>query len=114
MAILIASGIGVSVSANSKSNDLVSGTYQFIGPGKITLVAKASATGLYNTLNVGGISLSNDLPVVFTGTAGTMSVNDNVVVSQFVSGGRVELFFRNTTGSAITVDYMLLYEPGRR
>ena len=77
MAIVVASGTAVSTAANTKSADQVSGTYQFVQKGKITLVAKGSATGMYLTCSVGGVALINDLPVPYTGTAGTISTNDN-------------------------------------
>lgn len=111
MAIVVASGTAVSTAANTKSSDQVSGTYQFIGKGKVTLVARGSATGMYLQLLVGGIALINDLPVPYTGTAGAISVNDHVVCSQVMNGGRVELYLRNTTGGALTTDYMVLFEP---
>jgi hypothetical protein len=96
---------------NSKSTDLVSGTYQFIGKGKITLAAKASATAPAVTVLVGGISLVSDQKVPYTGTAGTLSINDNIVTSQVMQGGRVEFYVREITGGTPTIDYMLLFEP---
>jgi hypothetical protein len=111
MAVTVVSGISTP-GANAKSADLVTGTYQFVGKGKITLVSKASATGILATCLVGGIALVNDQMIPFTGTAGTLSVNDNIVASQAVNGGRVELFMRNNTATAgTTVDYQLLFEP---
>jgi len=111
MAVVIANGTALSTGANTKTADLVSGTYQFIGKGKITLVAKGSATGMNVTLLVGGIALANDMAVPYTGTAGTISVNDNIMASQAVQGGRVEFYLRNTTGGALTTDYLVLFEP---
>lgn len=111
MAVLVTSTTALSVSANAKSSDQVSGQYQYSGRGKYTLVCKGSATGLNVTCAVGGIALVNDLPIPFTGTAGTISLTDNVLVSQLMNGGRVELTFRNTTGGALTVDSQLLYDP---
>lgn len=111
MAIVVAAGTAVSTAANTKSGDQVSGTYQFIGKGKLTLVAKGSATGMYLSCLVAGVPIVNDQPIPYTGTAGTISVNDNIVASQVVNGGRVELYIRNTTGGALTTDYILLYDP---
>jgi len=111
MAIVVTSGTAVSTAANTKSADQVSGTYQFVGKGKITLVAKGSATGMYLTCLVGGVAIINDLPVPYTGTAGTISVNDNVVASQLMNGGRVEFYLRNSTGGALTTDYILYFDP---
>lgn len=111
MAVVVASGTAVSTAANTKSADQVSGSYQFVGPGKITLVAKGSATGMYLTCLVGGVALINDQAVPYTGTAGTISVNDNIICSQRMKGGRVELYLRNTTGGALTTDYIILFDP---
>lgn len=111
MAVVVTSGSATSVSANTESADQVSGTYQFIGKGKLTLIAKSSATGINVRSIVGGIALVPNNVVPYTGTAGTISVNDNVVFSQVTNGGRCELYFRNTTGGALTVDYILYYEP---
>jgi len=111
MAFTVASGTTISTAANTKSSDLITGQYQFVGKGKVTLVAKASATGMNATLSVGGIALHNDLPIPFFGATGGMSINDNVVCSQVMNGGRVEFFLRNTTGGALTTDYQILFEP---
>jgi len=110
MAIVIAGGKLAAMTANTKSIDLVSGTYQFVQKGKVTLVAKASAI-VNATCTVGGVALINDIAVPYTGTAGTLSTNDNVVCSQVVNGGRVELYFREAVGGTPTVDYLLLFEP---
>jgi hypothetical protein len=111
MAVVIASGLSTP-GANTKTSDLISGTYQFIGKGKVTLVAKGSAAGINSTIMVGGVALVNDNPVVYTGTAGTISINDNIVASQVMGGGRVELYLRNTTATAgTTCDYIVLFEP---
>lgn len=112
MAVLIASGTALSTAANTKTADLITGTYQFISRGKVTLVAKGSATGMYATLTVGGVAIVNDLPISFTGTAGTISAADNVLASQAVTGGKVEFYLRNVTGGALTTDYLIYYEPG--
>jgi len=111
MAVVIASTTALSVAANAKSADQVAGTYQFVGKGKITLIARGSATGLNVTALVGGIALVNDQPIPFTGTAGALSTNDHIIASQVMNGGRVELTFRNTTGGALTVDTLLLFDP---
>ena len=111
MAVVVASGMGLSTAAYTKSADLVSGTYQFVGKGKVTLVAKGSAIGMNVTCLVGGIALVSDNNIPYTGTAGTISINDNIICSQDVNGGRVELYIRNTTVGALTTDYLLLFDP---
>ena len=111
MAILVASGSAVSTAANTKSADQVSGRNQYVGKGRLQLVAKASATGLNCTLNCGGVAMVDDQVIGYTGTAGTISANDNVIIDQVVAGGRVEFFLRNTTGGAVTADYFIFFTP---
>lgn len=111
MAILVASGTAVSTAANTKSADQVSGRNQYVGKGRIQLVARGSATGMNCTLNVGGVAMVDDQAIPYTGTAGAISANDHVMVDQVVSGGRVELFLRNTTGGALTTDYLVYFTP---
>ena len=111
MAIVVSSGSATSLAANTKSADRVSGQYQHVGRGKFTLVALASATGLNVDCKIGGVALVDDSVIPFTGTAGTIDTSAHIVASQVLNGGRVELFFRNTTGGPITSDHILLFEP---
>lgn len=111
MAVVVASTTALSVAANAKSADQVSGQYQYVGKGKFTLIAKGSATGLNVTCAVGGINLVNDQPIPYTGTAGALSSADHVIASQVLSGGRIELTYRNTSGGALTVDCLLYFDP---
>lgn len=111
MAVTIVSATTESVAAYTKTADKVSGQYENVGKGKIILAALPSATGMNATLSVGGITVINDQPLPWFGTTGTMSLSDNVVTSQLLNGGKVELFFRNTTVGALTVDYQLMFEP---
>lgn len=111
MTVVVAAGATTSVAANTKTADLVSGQFQNVGKGKLTLVSLPSAAGINCSLSIGGITLMNDLPIAMFGTTGTMSLSDNVVLSQVTNGGKIELYFRNTTGGALTVDYSLLFEP---
>lgn len=111
MAIVVASNNSVSVLANVKSIDQVTGRNQYVGKGRIQLFATGSATGMNVTLNVGGVALIDDQPLPFFIAAGSLSVNDHGVVDQVVSGGRVEFFLRNTTGGTLTNDFMILFTP---
>jgi hypothetical protein len=111
MAITVVSGLSTP-GANTKTADLVSGSYQFVGKGKITLIAKGSVAGINATLLVGGVALVQDQPVLYYGSAGSLSINDNIMASQMMSGGRVELYLRNVTATAgTTCDYLVLFDP---
>lgn len=111
MAVNVGSATTYSVAANTKSSDVVSGQFEFVGKGNIQLSALSSATGLNCTLKVGGVTIVDDQPIPFFGSTGTMKILDNVITNQAVAGGRIELYFRNTTGGALTVDYMVSFEP---
>lgn len=114
MAVVVASGTTTSLTTGLKTADLVTGRNQYVGKGRLQLVAKASAaaaTGIRCTLNCGGVALADDAMIPFAGTTGTISVKDNIVVDQVVSGGRVELFMRNDSGGTLTVDYIVYFTP---
>lgn len=111
MAVVIGSGVTVSTAAYTKTANLVSGTYEFVGKGRITLVARGSAVGMNASLSVGGISIITDNAVPFFGATGSLSMQDHIVVSQIMNGGRIEFSLRNTTAGALTTDYVVLFEP---
>ena len=111
MAVTIVSDTTLSTAANTKTADLVSGQYENVGKGKVILALLSSATGLNVTLSVGGITIINDQPIPWFGTTGSLSLSDNVMTSQLLNGGKVEMFLRNTTGGALTCDYQLMFEP---
>jgi hypothetical protein len=110
MSVVVGSGTALSTAANTTTANLVAGTYEFVSKGKVTLIAKGSATGMYLTLLVGGATLVNNQPIPYTGTAGTVSVNDNVICSQMVNGGRTEFYLRNSTAGALTTDYIIYFD----
>jgi hypothetical protein len=114
MAIVVSSGQSLSTAANTKSADLVTGRNQYVGKGRIQLFCKsqtAAATGMLCTLNVGGVAIADDNRIPYSGTAGTLSTNDNEMVNQVVAGGRVEFFLRNDSAGALTTDYLILFTP---
>jgi hypothetical protein len=113
MAVNVAAGISTP-GANTTTADLVSGTYKTIGPGNLSLIAKASAAGIRFTLLCGGVPLGIRAVVTDTGSAGSISTNDNVQCAQYVKGGVVELYLENTTATAgTTCDYKVLFTPGK-
>ena len=111
MAIQVASGVTISTAANTKTADLITGRNQYIGKGVLRLYARGSAVGMNATLNCGGISLIDDLAIPYFGATGALSKVDHEVINQKVNGGRVELFLRNTTGGALTTDYVVDFTP---
>lgn len=112
MSLIVVTGMAISTAANSVSAEQVTGQYQFIGKGRITLVARGSATGMNCSLSINGIPLVADQPIPYFGATGSLSVNDHVVLSQVQkSGGYLSFKLRNTTGGALTTDYIILYDP---
>jgi hypothetical protein len=111
MAYIIASGMTVSTAAYTKTDNLVTNRNQFLQKGRIQFVGRGSAIGMNATLNVGGVSLCDDLPLPFIGTTGALSVKDHIIVDQVVAGGVCELFLRNTTVGALTTDYAVYFTP---
>ena len=111
MAVVVMSGTTIAVAANTKIGDLVSGQYQTVQKGKLTLAALSSITGVNVTLSIGGVTLINDLPLAWFGATGGLDLSAHVVVSQAVLGGKIELYFRETAGGSPTVDYQLMFEP---
>lgn len=116
MAIVVATGVALSLTTGTKSAEQVSGDNQYVGRGRIQLIAKAStaaATGIRATLTVGGVPLMNDQLIPWAGSPGTMSINDNMILDQMVAGGRVGLTFRNDSAGTLTTDYQVLFTPGK-
>lgn len=111
MAFPIANGVALSTAANSTSAELISGAWQNLPRGRITLVARGSATGMNATMQVGAYVVMNDQPIPYFGASGALTVNDHIVLSQNVAGGYLSLKLRNTTAGALTTDYQVLFEP---
>lgn len=105
---VIAAGAATALSTTETAN-LVQNTYDYIGPGKLNLYARASAATVLANLFISGIQVLRRFPVVFTGTAGALSTSDHLVTSVNTLGGRVELTFVATTGTP-TIDYLLTFE----
>lgn len=113
MAIVVVTGMAISTAANTKSADQVTGVNQFVPAGYISLYARGSATGMQHTLAVNGVPLVDDQPIPFFGATGSLSKVDHEVLTQKITGGRVQYFLRNTTGGALTTDYLITFTPGK-
>lgn len=109
--VLVASSTTLSVSANSKSAEQITGQFQFVSKGILRVYARSSATGLNITSSVNGVPLVNDSLVPYFGTTGGLSKNDHMVAESAINGGYLSLTFRNTTGGALTVDYLIEWIP---
>lgn len=110
------SATALSVAANSDSADQATGTYQFLGKGIVSVYAKPSATGMKATCKVGGIPIFDRIAISNFGATGGLDVGSNSpnkIDEVLVNGGRIELYFTNTTGGALTVDYTVKFQPTR-
>lgn len=107
----IATGITVSTAAYTKTSNLITNRNQFLPKGRIQVFALGSAIGMNITLNVGGVTIIDDLPIVPFGATGGLDVQAHQIVDQVVAGGVAEFFLRNTTVGALTTDYIVLFTP---
>jgi len=105
---VIAGNAALSLSTTETAN-LVQNTYDYIGAGQLKLYAKASAATVLVNLFVNGVQVLRRLPVMFTGSAGTIDTSANLITSVPTLGGRVELTFVATSATP-TVDYLLTFE----
>jgi hypothetical protein len=105
---VIAAGAATALSTTETAN-LVQNTYDYVGAGQVKLYAKASAATVLANLFINGTQILRRVPIMFTGTAGTIDTSANLITSVPTLGGRVELTFVATTGTP-TVDYLLTFE----
>lgn len=108
MGTVIAMDTALSLSTTETAN-LVQNTYDYVGPGLLTLYAKASAATVRCNLFVAGQQIIRRMHIPFTGTAGTLDNSANKVTSVKTMGGRVELTFVADSATP-TVDYQLVHE----
>lgn len=96
----------VSVPANSVSGNQLSGElYEFLNRISIvTLAAAAAAVGLRVTWLIGGVAVVNDQDV---SGANRFPIIPDDIITQERGIGRMVLTFRNTTGGAITVSWLV-------
>lgn len=97
----------VSVAANTTSANQVAGlTHEFLDrPAQIVLAAAAAAVGMTTSLLVAGVALVDDQGVSQANRFPILP--DDIVASENVGGGRIILRFRNTTGAAIIVNWLI-------
>lgn len=111
MAILIASAMTLSTAAYTKTANLITGRNQFLGKGRLLVLARGSVIGMNISVSIGGVPLADDAALPFIGTTGALSAKDHVVVDQVINGGTAEMYLRNTTANALTTDYAVYFTP---
>jgi len=105
--VVVVSKMALSLTTGTTSADQVTGTFQFVPKGQLSLYALGSATGLNFTLLNNGQVISSNQAIPFFGTTGTLKKFDNQILTQAVNAGRLELYFINPTGGTLTVDFIL-------
>jgi len=111
--VLVTTGMALSTSANSESAELISGSYQIIGKGMLKVYARGSATGMFHTLSVNNVPVIQNLAIPFFGATGSLSKFDHLVCEQQVNGGWLSYKLRNSTGGALTTDYIIEWTPSK-
>jgi hypothetical protein len=97
----------LTVAANSTSLNRVAGlTHEFLDrPAMLVLAAAAAAVGLNCSLLVAGTALVDDQSVSQANRF--PMIPDDITASEGPVAGRIILRFRNTTGAAIIVNWMI-------
>jgi len=111
VAIVIGSDVTLSTGAYTKTANLITGRHQFLGKGRIVVIAYPSAVGMNLALSIGGVPLVDDQKIGWFGTTGSMNTKEHVVIDQVIAGGTAEMYLRNTTDSALTTDYVVYFTP---
>jgi len=95
-----------SVAANAVSVNVLSGLlHEFLDrPAELVLAAASSAVGIRSTLIIGGQVVLNDS---FISQANRFPLIPDDIAAQEQGIGRMILTFRNTTGAALTVNWLL-------
>lgn len=93
-----------SVAANATTANILAGKlHEFLNENSIIrLLATSSATGINSSLLVGGESVCQDQIISFANRFPVWP-DDMVVEAGGFAGDRLVLFYRNTTGGALTV-----------
>lgn len=100
------SGQAVSVAANATSANQVAGLqYEFLSrPTQLIVACASSAVGINATLIVGGVTVIDDQPISQANRFPVLPDDIATVVRRAL--GRIILRFRNTTGGALTVNWI--------
>lgn len=101
----------LSTGAYTKTANLITGRNQFLGKGRLLVVARGSAIGMNASVSVGGVPLVDDSALPYIGTTGGLVVSEHIIVDQVIAGGTAEMYLRNTTVGALTTDYAIYFTP---
>lgn len=105
------------IAAGATFDPLDTWNYQYApAPGVITLIHRASGTGLLATVTSGSDQLLQEAPVPAGGTAGVTPSAFNVapITDPVAQGDRLSIRYRNPTGGALTIDGVIDYTPVAR
>src|SRR4030042_6712100 len=105
MAILIGSAMTLSTGSYTKTANLITGRNQFLGKGRLVVVARGSAIGMNLSVSVNGVPLCDDQALLYIGTTGALALKDHIVVDQVIAGGATEMYLRKTTAGALLISF---------
>lgn len=111
MGFQIAGGMALSLTTGVTSAELISGSWQNLPKGRLTVLARGSATGLTHSMLVGVYALMVDQPIMYFGTTGVLDRLAHIALDQNVNGGYLSYKIKNPTGGTLTCDYSVLFEP---
>lgn len=105
-----------SLAANALAVNPISGwQYEYLPwPAQVIVLMRATAIGINGTVYSGSETIQERAPVQAGGTAGTTpsELNTPAVSWLAAAGDRLKLVLDNTTAGAVTVDGLIIANPG--
>lgn len=105
-----------SIAAGATFNPLT--TFDYETPDSdvaVEVLHRATAVGLVAVIKSGGMAISQESPVQAGGTAGTLPARQTTepLTGKGFASRKLQVFYRNPTGGAITVDGIIVVTPLR-
>lgn len=103
-----------SIAAGTTFNPLTTFDYEMPDTGvAVEVLHRATAVGLVAVIKSGGIAISQESPVQAGGTAGTLPARQTTepLTGKGFQSKKLQVFYRNPTGGAITVDGIIIVTP---
>lgn len=105
-----------SLAANALAVNPITGwQYEYLPwPAQVILLQRATAVGVNQTIYSGSETIQERSPVQAGGTAGVTPSELNTPATSWLAaaGDRLKVVLDNTTGGAITVDGIIIANPG--
>jgi hypothetical protein len=103
-----------SIAAGATFNPLT--TFDYETPDRdvaVEVLHRATAVGLVAVIKSGGQAISQESPVQAGGTAGTLPARQTTepLTGKGFASRKLQVFYRNPTGGAITIDGIIIVTP---